>query len=42
MLDPEFSYAVGDIVKITYTGGIEESYPAQIETIKIEIIEKSK
>ncbi len=30
-------YEVGTNVKITYTGGIKESYPAQIDTTKIEI-----
>lgn len=30
-------YAVGTRVKITYTGGIMESYPAQVNAIKIEV-----
>lgn len=32
------TYKVGTNVKITYTGGIAESYPALIETTKIEIV----
>ena len=31
-------YKVGTNVKITYVGGIKESYPAQIGTTKIEIV----
>lgn len=31
------TYKVGDNVKITYNGGINESYPAQIGTTKIEL-----
>jgi len=31
------NYEVGNIVKITYTGDIKESYPAQIKTTKIEL-----
>lgn len=31
------NYEVGDIVKITYEGMINESYPAQIKTTRIEI-----
>ena len=31
------TYEVDTIVKITYVGGIEETYPAKIETTKIEI-----
>lgn len=33
------TYEIGTNVKITYMGGINESYPAQIETTKIEIDE---
>ena len=29
-----------DKVKVTYVGGINESYPAQIDTIKIESLKK--
>lgn len=36
------TYEVGANVKITYIGGINESYPAQIGTTKIEIIENKK
>ena len=32
-------YRIGTIVKITYNGRIMESYPAQVEAIKIEVIE---
>ncbi len=32
------TYKVGTNVKITYEGMIKESYPAQIETTKIEIV----
>ena len=32
------TYKVGDNVKITYFGDINESYPAQIGTTKIEIL----
>lgn len=32
------TYTVGTDVKITYIGGISESYPAQIGTTKIEIV----
>ena len=31
-------YKVGTNVKITYVGGIRESYPAQIDTTKIEVV----
>lgn len=34
------TYEVGTVVKITYTGMILESYPAQVGTIKIEIVSK--
>lgn len=33
------TYSIGTKVKITYVGGINESYPAQIGTTKIEVIE---
>lgn len=32
------TYKVGTNVKITYVGGINESYPAQVGTTKIEIV----
>lgn len=32
------TFKVGNKVKITYIGGINESYPAQIGTTKIEIV----
>lgn len=35
--DNDAIYKVGTNVKITYVGGINESYPAQIETTKIEL-----
>lgn len=35
----DITYEVGTKVKITYNGGINESYPAQIGTTKIEIVE---
>ena len=31
-------FKLGERVKITYKGGINESYPAQIDTINIEIV----
>ncbi|NLC47767.1 MAG: DUF3221 domain-containing protein [Tenericutes bacterium] len=34
----DITYEIGTIVKITYSGLIAESYPAQIVTNKIEII----
>ena len=34
-------YKVGTEVNITYEGMINESYPAKIETTKIEIISKN-
>ncbi len=40
--DDNTTYEVGTIVKITYVGMINESYPAQIGTTKIEIVEKIK
>lgn len=35
----DITYEVGTNVKITYIGGINESYPAQVGTTKIEIVE---
>lgn len=37
----DITYEVGTNVKITYIGGINESYPAQVGTIKIEIVDKN-
>lgn len=34
---PEINAKVGDFVKVTYTGGIMESYPAQINAVNWEI-----
>lgn len=36
MIDPGFYLGVGDFVKVTYTGSIKESYPAQIEMNDVE------
>ena len=36
--DDNKTYKVGANVKITYVGGIDESYPAQVGTTKIEIV----
>ena len=36
------TYEIGTNVRITYIGGINESYPAQIGTTKIEIIENKE
>ena len=36
------TYEVGTYIKITYTGSIKESYPAQIQTTNIEIIKKEE
>ncbi len=36
------TYEIGTNVKITYIGGINESYPSQIGTTKIEIVENKK
>ncbi len=35
--DMDIGAKVGDVVKVTYTGGIMESYPAQINAVKWEI-----
>lgn len=40
MIDPGFSYSVGNYVKITYTGEIRESYPAQIDATHVEKIDE--
>lgn len=37
----DITYEVGTNVKITYIGGINESYPAQVGTTKIEIVDKN-
>lgn len=38
----DITYKIGTNVKITYIGGINESYPAQIGTTKIEVVESKK
>lgn len=42
MIDPGFSLSVGDSVKITYTGDIKESFPAQIGKTNVEKIDKKQ
>ena len=42
IMNDDTTYEVGTNVKITYIGDINESYPAQIKTTKIEIIENKK
>ncbi len=37
IIDNKVKYKVGDIVKVTYTGEVMESYPVQINEISIEI-----
>lgn len=34
------TFAVGDIVKVTYDGSVMESYPLQVNVIKLEKVEK--
>lgn len=41
MKNDDITYEVGTNVKITYIGGINESYPAQVGTTKIEIVDKN-
>lgn len=37
IIDSKVKYNLGDIVKVTYTGEVMESYPVQINEISIEI-----
>ena len=38
-VNPSVTFQVGDEIEVGFSGGIRESYPAQINTISVELVE---